>query len=161
MINSQLTQPYLESAQNVLRDMAGIEIEPGGYFFPDRDDIISYGVTSIITFMGKIKGRLLIDMDPELAIQIAHNINDEDFTDAKDFSVLTTISEVNNVIAGKANTNLNNSFSLGLRLAPPIVFSGKKPIICIPKITSESLDCYTKHGRLRINIAFEGGVVAK
>jgi chemotaxis protein CheX len=161
LINTHLTQPYIESAQIVLRDMAGIEIEIGGYFYPDHEDIISYGVTSIITFMGKIKGRLLLDMDPELAMQIAHNINDEDFTTAKDFTVLTTISEVNNIIAGKANTNLNNEFSLGLRLAPPIVFAGKKPIICIPKITSESLDCYTKHGRLRINIAFEGGATSK
>lgn len=161
MINQQLTQSYFESAQIVLRDMASIQIEAGGYFYPDHNDILSYGVASIITFMGKIKGRLLIDMDPELAIQIARNINDEEFSNAKEFMVLTTISEVNNVIAGKANTGLNNIFSLGLRLAPPIVFTGKKPIVCIPKINSESIDCYSKHGRFRINVAFEGGAITK
>jgi chemotaxis protein CheX len=161
LINQRLTQPYLESAQGVLQDMAGIEIEPGGYFYPDHNDIVSYGVASIITFMGKIKGRLLLDLDPELAIQIARNINDEEFTNTKEFMVLTTISEVNNVIAGKANTLLNNTFSLGLRLAPPIVFTGKKPIVCIPKLNSESIDCYSKYGRLRINVAFEGGATTK
>jgi chemotaxis protein CheX len=161
LISQQLTQPYLDSIQDVLRDMAGIEIEPGGYFYPNHTDIVSYGVASIITFMGKIKGRLLLDMDPELAIQIAGNINDEKFTNTREFMVLTTISEVNNVIAGKAITSINNTFSLGLRLAPPIVFTGKKPIICIPKISSESLDCYTKNGRLRINVAFEGGATTQ
>ncbi len=161
MINQQLTQPYFDSAQTVLHDMAAVRIEPGGYFYPDHNDIMSYGVASIITFMGKIKGRLLIDMDPELALQIARNINDEQFDNTKEFMVLTTISEVNNVIAGKANTILNNNFSLGLRLAPPIVFTGKKPIVCIPKINSESIDCYSKHGRLRINVAFEGGATTK
>lgn len=161
MINQQLTQPYFDSAQNVLQDMAAVKIEPGGYFYPDHNDILSYGVASIITFMGKIKGRLLIDMDPELALEIARNINDEQFNNTKEFMVLTTISEVNNVIAGKANTILNNNFSLGLRLAPPIVFTGKKPIVCIPKINSESIDCYSKHGRLRINVAFEGGATTK
>ena len=161
MINQQLTQPYFDSAQTVLHDMAAVRIEPGGYFYPDHNDILSYGVASIITFMGKIKGRLLIDMDPELALQIARNINDEQFDSTKEFMVLTTISEVNNVIAGKANTILNNNFSLGLRLAPPIVFTGKKPIVCIPKINSDSIDCYSKHGRLRINVAFEGGATTK
>jgi chemotaxis protein CheX len=161
LINQQLTQPYFDSAQDVLQDMAGIKIEPGGYFYPDHNDIISYGVASIITFMGKIKGRLLLDLDPELAIQIARNINDEEITNTKEFMLLTTISEVNNVIAGKSITNLNNTFHLGLRLAPPIVFTGIKPIICIPKINSESIDCYSKHGRLRINVAFEGGATPK
>lgn len=161
MINQQLTQPYLDSAKEVLQDMAGVKIEPGGYFYPDHTDIVSYGVASIITFMGKIKGRLLLDMDPGLAIQIANSINDEKFTNTKEFMLLTTISEVNNVVAGKANTFLNNTFSLGLRLAPPIVFTGKKPIVCIPKINSESIDCYSKYGRLRINVAFEGGATTK
>jgi Predicted inhibitor of MCP methylation, homolog of CheC len=161
LINQQLTQPYFDSAQEVIQDMAGIKIEAGGYFYPDHNDIFSYGVASIITFMGKIKGRLLLDLDPQLAIEIARSINDEEFTNTKEFMVLTTISEVNNVIAGKANTYLNNTFSLGLRLAPPIVFTGKKPIVCIPKINSESIDCYSKHGRIRINVAFEGGAVNK
>lgn len=157
MINPRLTQPYIDSTKNVIKDMADIDIEVSGYFYPDREDIISYGVSSIITFMGKIKGRLVLDMDPELALKIAQNINAENFSSVKEMLVLTSISEINNVIAGHANTNLNNLFNLGLRLAPPIVFTGKKPIICIPKINSESIDCYTKYGRLRLNVAFEGG----
>ncbi len=157
MLNTKLTQPYVESALNILKDMADIDIEVSGYFYPEPDDLISYGVTSIITFMGNIRGRLVLDMDPELALQIAGNINSESYRDTKDIQVLTSISELNNIVAGHANTDLNNQFKLGLRLAPPIVFTGKKPIICIPKITSESIDCYTKFGRLKINVAFEGG----
>ncbi|MGE5582301.1 MAG: chemotaxis protein CheX [Bacillota bacterium] len=157
MLPARLTQPYIDSTVSVLKDMADVEVEISGYFYPESDDIISYGVSSIITFMGKIRGRLVLDMDPELALKIAGNINSEEYKTAKDINVLTSISELNNIVAGHANTYLNNNYSLGLRLAPPVVFTGKKPIICIPKITSESIDCYTKFGRLRVNVAFEGG----
>lgn len=159
MLNIKLTQPFIDSAQNIIKDMAGIELEVSGYFYPDIEDIISFGVSSIITFIGKIRGRLVLDMDPKLALKIAENINSEKYgNNVKEMIVLASISELNNVIAGNANTYLNNHYSLELRLAPPIVFTGIKPIICIPKITSESIDCYTKFGRLRLNVAFEGGV---
>ena len=81
------------------------------------------------------------------------------FTSVKDNLVLATISEMNNIISGDGLTILNNSYNLGLRLAPPIVFTGKGTVICIPKIHPNSIDFMSpKYGKLKLNIAFEGGI---
>ena len=59
--------------------MSAIELEPTGLFYPEPDEIVSLGVSSIITFAGKIKGRLLLDMDCALALTIAQNVNGMSF----------------------------------------------------------------------------------
>ncbi|MCX7711996.1 MAG: chemotaxis protein CheX [Clostridia bacterium] len=157
-MDERLYSPFINSIKAMLNQMASIEVEPAGAFYSESDDIISYGVTSIISFAGNIKGRLLLDMEEGLAMKIAENINMQSFSNVRDYMVLASISELNNIVSGDAITALNNSHSLGLRLAPPIVFAGKGAAICIPKISSVSLDCTTKHGKLKLNVAFERGL---
>ena len=156
-MDNRYAQPFVNSVQNIVMQMADLEVEVKSDLYAENEDLVSLGVTSIINFIGNIKGRLLLDMEPALAMQIAKNINQEDFESVKDMLVMASISEMNNIIAGDANTTLNNEFELKLRLAPPIVFTGKNAIISIPRIPSVSIDCNTTAGRLKVNIAFEGG----
>lgn len=157
-MDEQLYSPFKGSIKSVLSQMAGIDVETDGAFYKESDDILSKGAASIISFAGSIKGRLLIDFDEELALTIAKVINAQEFFSIKEYLVLASVSEVNNIVSGDAITSLNNSRSLGLRLAPPIVFAGKGATVCIPKIPSVSLDCDTKHGKLKLNVAFERGL---
>lgn len=157
-MDEKLYNPFEGSIKTMLSQMAGIEVESGSDFYKENEDIISNGVTSIISFTGKIKGRLLLDFDEELALSIAQNINAQQFTSTRDYLVLASVSELNNIVSGDAITALNNSHEFGLRLAPPIVFAGKGAAVTIPKISSVSMDCTTKHGKLKLNVAFEKGV---
>lgn len=154
----QLSNPFINSVKDILKKMADIDVSVAGALNSGNESIVSYGVTSIISCSGKIKGRLLIDMEKGLAIAIAENITGIYYAEAREQMVLAAISEVNNIIAGDAITVINNQFSLGLRLAPPIVMTGKDVVVSIPKISSTSLDCTTKYGRLKINVAFERGI---
>ena len=72
--------------------------------------------------------------------------------------VMATVSEMNNIISGKAIAPLNNDLGIKLWMSPPYVFSGENPIICIPKLNSASLSYTTKYGKLKFNIAFEKGL---
>lgn len=152
---TELTAPFLSSIKNIIYQMSNVSVSYDGEFYGENDDIVSYGVSSIISFSGLFIGRLLIDMEPGLALTIAQNINGNSFTSVKDDMVLATISELNNIIAGDGITQLNNSMNLKLRLAPPIVFAGNNPVICIPKISSQSINCTTQYGKIKFNIAFE------
>ena len=154
----QLSNPFMDGVKEVLKKMADIDVQITNSINTENESILSYGVSSIISCVGKIKGRLLLDMEQSLAIAIAENITGVCYTSAKEYMVLATVSEINNMIAGNAITVINNAYSLGLRLAPPIVFTGKDTIICIPKISSSSLDCTTKYGKLKINVAFERSI---
>ena len=154
----QLSNPFMDSVRDILKQMANIDVTVTNIICSENDSIYSYGVSSIISCVGKIKGRLLLDMEQAVALAIAQNITGIYYTSVKEYMVLASISEVNNIIAGNAVTMINNMYSLGLRLAPPIVFAGKDSVICIPKISSSSLDCTTRYGKMKINVAFERSI---
>lgn len=157
-MDAQIFNPFVKSVSDVMKQMAGLDVNSSGDFYAENEEIVSYGVSSIITFSGKIKGRLLLDMEKQLALKIAQNVNGTSFNSVKEFMVLATISELNNIIAGDGITALNNLYSLGLRLAPPIVFAGNNTVICIPKISPQSVNFNTEFGNLKLDLAFEGGI---
>lgn len=156
-MDKRLTAPFFESVKNVLMELAEIEISPQGDIFEDKADIDSLGIASAVTFTGKLRGRLLIDMEPALAIELAKNALMEEFDTVRDRMVMAAVSESANMASGNAITILNNLGKLGLRLAPPIVFTGNKVIIAIPKIPSVSGFFTSGAHKLRINVAFERG----
>ncbi len=153
----QLYKPFLNSVCDTFAMMANIKVYIEGAFSSETDEITSYGVSSIINYTGKIKGRFLLDMQPSVALTLAQNVLGSYYNNERDEMVLATISEMNNVIAGNAVSILNNRYSLGLWLSPPYIFTGKDAVIVLPRIRSASVGCNTLYGKLKVNIAFERG----
>ena len=145
------------SVKDIIKEMTGLDIRGMDDLEQEPGEILSMGVSSIITFAGVRKGRLLVDMEPSLAIYLANALLGEEYDNIKNRMVLATVSEINNIVSGDAITKLNNKYSMGLRLTPPIVFTGQDVIISIPKISSLSSWGDTDYGKIRINIAWEGG----
>ena len=156
-MDDRLRKPFLESTKEMIYQMASVEIQEQGDFKDQIADINSYGVATLVTFVGKVKGRLLLDMEPTVASEIVKQVMGEELNDPRDGTYMGMVAELNNIVGGDAVTRLNNEMSLGLRLASPAVFTGKNVIISIPKIQSSTMECTTKMGKLRINVAFEGG----
>jgi chemotaxis protein CheX len=156
-MDDKLYRPFCLSTGEIIREMSEIDIVGMDSLKEEPGEIHSMGVSSIITFAGTRKGRLLIDMEPGLALYVANTLLGEEYDNIKNQMVLSTVSEINNIVSGDAVTQLNNSYSMRLRLAPPIVFTGQDVIISIPKISSLSSWGDTDYGRIRINIAWEGG----
>lgn len=157
-MDKRLEEPYLNSTKNTIKRMVGIDI----YECKDEElangEIISYGVGSIINFTGKIKGRFMIDLEVDLACKIASKILGKPCYNLKDRAFIAAISELNNIIAGDANTYINNTHSLDLRLATPVAYTGKSIILLTPKVISSSFLCITASGKIKLNIGFQGGL---
>jgi len=156
-MDQRLIEPFLESTKNILKEIAEIEIISFNEAKQVNQDFSSLGVSSSISFSGKMKGRFIIDTTEDIAKYIIEKMMGEKITHIKNSLYLSGISEMNNTIAGDANTYLNNTYGLGLRLAPPIVFSGKKIMVATSKIDSITVHCMTKLGEINLNIAFQGG----
>ncbi|SDY22578.1 chemotaxis protein CheX [Tindallia californiensis] len=156
-MDNRLLDPFLKSTKDMLLQMASVSLKEHDDFKEQATDIKSYGVTTLVTFVGKVKGRLLIDMEVNVASKIVKEVLGETLQDPKDSTYMGMVSELNNIIGGDAITYLNNEMALGLRLASPAVFTGKDVIISIPKIQSSTVECMTEQGKLRINVAFERG----
>ncbi len=138
--------------------MTGIDIVKMSVPTEQVGEVDSMGVCTTITFAGKCKGRFMIDMPPELALAMVSNMSGEKMDSIKYKLFLAGIAEMNNIIAGDANTVLNNQYALGLRLAPPIVFTGKNMIVATAKMDAVFIEASTELGPIKINIAFEGGI---
>lgn len=150
----RLIEPFIKSTKNMIKEMTKIDVDIIGEPYADEGDMESFGVASIINFAGKMRGRFLIDITPELANEMVYSMLEEKLN-SKDRLYVSTISEINNIISGDANTVLNNTYSLGLRLAPPIVFTGKNIIIAASRINSASILGNTKYGKIKLNIGFQ------
>lgn len=157
-MDHRLVTPFIDSATNIIKEMTGVVLSDIGALTTEKSDLRSYGVTSVITFAGKIKGRFVIDLEPALAVIFMRVLMGEEAPVIKDRLMLGCISEINNIIAGDANTWLNNQYGLRLRLAPPIVFTGKKVILAASKLESVTVLCKTAPGAFQLNIAFQGGL---
>lgn len=158
-MDKRLLEPYFDSSKNIIKQMTDINVEVNEYQELENGEMISYGIASIINFSGKLKGRFMIDLEADLALKIAGKILGETCTNLKDRMFVAAISELNNIIAGDANTFINDTYSLDLRLATPVVYSGKNIIILTPKVTTSTLMCNTVYGKVKLNIAFQGGLV--
>ncbi|MGE5404009.1 MAG: chemotaxis protein CheX [Candidatus Saccharibacteria bacterium] len=157
-MDTTLVQPFVFSTPEMIYEMAGFKIVPEGGIYEEKDEIPSRGVASIINYVGKIKGRFLLDMDYTVALKLASQIMGQNYSNTRDPMVLAVISEINNTIAGDAITKLNRERGLSLRLTPPIVFTGEKISMTISKIPSVSLNYKSEFGQIKVNIAFERGL---
>jgi chemotaxis protein CheX len=155
----EIVMLFYNSLKDMLEQMAGINLELDQEQGTEGPGFKSLGLSSIITFAGRIKGRLLIDMEPAVGLQVAANIYGQEFSNVRDPLVMASISELNNIVSGDSTTQLNDRHGLGIRLAPPIVFTGSDVTISIPQLKSQTLGCKTEFGKVKINIAFEGGTV--
>lgn len=156
-MDMDLYSPFFNSAKTILKQMGRLEVTSNKPFYQESNEILSKGVSSIITCAGKLKGRILLDMEEDTAFDIIKSITGKSFQSVKEAGFLSAVSELNNIVAGDGITYLNNNYSLGLRLLPPAVMVGEELLICLDNVHSESIKCITKFGELRINVAFEGG----
>lgn len=157
MKDKKLYMSFAFSIWNTLSSMCEILFSPASDFYDNKGDLKSLGAAVVVGFSGKRKGRLLIDMEKDLATKLASKINGEKFTDIKDPMVIATLSEIGNITAGDAVTAINNEFSYGLRLVPPVVFAGENMVVGLQNMESYTMDFKSETDHLKINVAFERG----
>ncbi|MEN8904952.1 MAG: chemotaxis protein CheX [Clostridiales bacterium] len=153
-MDMRLIDPFVNSTKNIIEEMTQINIDILEKPYFEDGDMESFGVASVINFSGKMRGRFLIDISKSLSNEIVYCMLEEKLN-LKDRMYVAAISEMNNTITGDANTFLNNEYHLGLRLAPPIVFTGRKVVISASKIDSFSVKGKTKYGEFKLNIGFQ------
>jgi len=159
MNDEKLFLPFTLSISNTLSSMSSMLFSPEGDFYNNQGDLNSFGATVVVGFSGKTKGRFLIDLETCVAIELAAKLNGESFNSIKDPMVIATLSEVGNITAGDAITAVNNEFSYGLRLVPPVVFMGDNMVVGLQNMESYTMNFKSEYGKLRINVAFEKGLM--
>lgn len=156
-MNKEVYEVFLRNVVRVFDEFLELKLNIIGDLKEEAEEMTSYGVTSIISFTGKFNGRVLLDMDTNLALGLANKLTGETYQDPKDTMVMASISEMNNMVTGNTVVDINNELNFHLWLAPPIVMTGKTLMIALPKLKSYSYDFDAAGNKVRYNISFEGG----
>jgi len=115
--------PFVSSARSILEELLGCKIGEEELHLAETSVKIM-GVAAFVGLAGDVEGRVLFDMSHETALNIAGAMaGGEKFTEL-DEMVRSAISELANMIAGRAVTRL---FDLGFKfdLTPPALFVGE------------------------------------
>lgn len=115
-----LIQPFIGSLDTVLADMmrspatiAELTMEEDGYR--------RRGVAAIVQFKGQIEGRIILDMEPRAAAQVAGYLMGGDVDPAEPI-IPETVCELANMVIGNAVTQLNDR-GFQFKVLPPAVLT--------------------------------------
>ncbi|GEM_PF-5059994 len=114
--------------------------------------IIVKGCASLITLIGELKGKVLVDLPLETALKISSIMNDEELTEFND-TVSMTINELANMIVGNAINKLVDA-GINVDISIPSFIFGKE----IALYSSEASDILvvpveTSYGNIFITIS--------
>jgi len=155
--NSNYLSFFAQSLGETITEMAELSCDIGS---PQTQPgtITSLGIAVIIGITGVRRGRIILDSSRETARKLSQLINQEEY-DINDHFILFTMSELTNIVSGRAITMVNNANKgLGLRLTPPGIFFGDKLFITSPKIDAQIMTVSTPVGNMQVSVGFEGRV---
>ncbi len=152
--DKKLLKPFLDSTISVFEDV--LEVTPKEVSIEEGlKSIESRGLVVVIGITEGGKGRVVLDMNQEMAMKISEIINEDSYNDITS-EVFFTISEIANMISGNGITEINNeNRGLNLRLTPPSIFFGDEVVIDTPNANSFEAVYETNIGIFNLNVAFE------
>jgi len=123
-INSIITA-FFRALEEVMDYMVNIQSKVN-LIEGSNESHINEGYSTVIGFIGKINGWIVIYMSNETAGILAERVNHETYSDKDDAFIGYSIQELGNIICGGAVKKINNTEkNLGLRLTPPGLFKGQ------------------------------------
>ncbi len=118
---------------------------------------ITEGMTfvSILGLTGSTRGRFMMEMDIQVAQELAEMMNGEALK-AIDPMVFHSLAELSNIFSGKAITQLNNRPERpGLRLNPPNILVGEKLQIFVEYANLSTAQVFWNNKFLYIHLCIE------
>lgn len=141
-----------DAFQKVISQLTGMTFDSTNQLMPVTDE---KKISLIVGLVGQNKGRVLFELNENLAFKIFEAMNSVSPDD--DLELYLHLAEFANMVSGKGITGINDFYkSSQLRLTPPAVFAGKKLEISSPKVSSAGCNYCSEYGVIRMEIGIEG-----
>ena len=145
-----LIQPFIGSLDAVLAEMmkvpariVDLAMEPEGYR--------RKGLAASVAFKGEIEGRVILDMDPAAAVQVAGYLSGAE-VDPAETIVPETVCELANMVIGNAVTQLNDR-GFQFKVFPPSVLTDEQ-VAAAGQESEATILCFeTPSGNVHLNIS--------
>jgi chemotaxis protein CheX len=146
----ELIQPFIGSLDAVLAEMmkapatiADLTMEEEGYR--------KKGLAAVVTFKGRIEGRIIFDIDPGVAVKVAGYLAGAEVDPAESI-VGETVCELANMVIGNAVTQLNDK-GFQFKVYPPETLTQEQGERAGQDSEATILRFETPSGNVHLNIA--------
>jgi chemotaxis protein CheX len=147
-----LIQPFIGSLDAVLAEMmktpatiVDLTMEEEGYR--------RKGTAAAVSFKGQIEGRVILDMEPRAAAQVASYLAGND-VDPGEPIVTETVCELANMVIGNAVTQLNDA-GFRFKVLPPEILTQEQCEKAGQDSEATILCFQTTEGNVHLNIAMQ------
>jgi len=148
----ELIQPFINAADAVLAQNLACTTSVSNVTM-DESVYRRHGLAAVVTMKGDIEGRIVLDIDREMALRVASNMAGAQLSDADAF-VSETICEIANQVIGNAITSLNDQ-GFHFRIQPPEVHTAENGFAG-SEDTEALVMCFdTPSGSVFMNIALK------
>jgi chemotaxis protein CheX len=145
-----LIQPFIGSLDAVLAELMNaparivdLTMEEEGYR--------RKGLAASVVFKGQIEGRVVLDMEPQAAAQVASSLSGE-VVNAGEPLVPETVCELANMVIGNAVTQLNDR-GFQFKVFPPQILT-EEQCAAAGKDSEATILCFeTPNGNVHLNIS--------
>jgi chemotaxis protein CheX len=121
-INVEFINPFIESTRNVLKTMAGIDVERKKLFLKD-DHTMMGDVSGVMGLSGDASGSVVISLPAKLAITIVSKMLGEEPSDTLTPEICDGVGELINMISGQAKASLTKT-KYHFQISIPTVVQG-------------------------------------
>lgn len=112
----ELIQPFINAADAVLAETLNCQTKIGDVSM-DEEVYRRKGVAAIVVIHGDIEGRVIFDLDPATAVNVASSLAGAPVEESASI-VQETVFELANLVIGNAVTSLNDQ-GFRFKIAPP------------------------------------------
>jgi len=116
----ELIQPFINAADAVLAETLSCTTHIGDVAM-EEEAYRRKGVAAVVAIHGDIEGRVIFDLDPDTAVNVAGALAGSPVPESADV-VRETVAELANLVIGNAVTSLNDQ-GFRFKICPPEVHS--------------------------------------
>jgi chemotaxis protein CheX len=146
----ELIQPFINAADAVFAEalqgpttIGDLEMEEAAYR--------RKGVAALIAIKGDIEGRIILDLESEVAMKVAAILTGADAVDSEQ-TVRETVCELANMVIGNSVTLLNDQ-GYKFKVFPPEIHVNDEGLACTRDTEAMVLAIETTCGNIYLNIA--------
>jgi len=150
----EYVKPFAQATYEILKDILNVPITRGQLSLI-KTPVSIEGVAVVIGLTGEVEGRVLFDMGIDTAKKIAEAMNYEEL-ESFDSLARATISELGNIITGRAVTLLNDG-GFKFNITPPLLIVGEKMETSDQLHETLVIPLNTEYGTFNVNVALKNG----
>lgn len=155
-MNIEYVEAFTEACVSIVEEVSGIRLVKESSTLLETKDVSLLDLVVLVGLTGRDEGRLVVDMEQQFGLQIISAMNSQNNVQNLDEIGESTLTELVNLIVGRAITNLYKK-GFEIESSPPTLMKGVSMSASFHRSEICLISFQNNPGVLRINLALKQG----